>query len=56
MRGRELTRQLYQDHLDLRAAREERLDEVTGADGVTRTRAEDGHTRFYGHRIRLPID
>jgi hypothetical protein len=44
-RGRELTRQLYQDHLDLRAAREERRAQVTGSDGVARTRAEAGHTR-----------
>jgi hypothetical protein len=44
-RGRELLRGLLQDHLDLRAAREERLEEVAGADGVTRTRAETGHTR-----------
>jgi hypothetical protein len=43
--GRELTRQLYQDPLDLRAAREKRLDKVTGADGVARTRAEVGHAR-----------
>jgi len=44
-RVRELTRRLYQDHLDLRAAREERLAEVAGADGVVRTRAERGHQR-----------
>jgi hypothetical protein len=44
-RGRELLRRLHQDHLDLRAAREQRLEEVTGADGVARTRAETGHTR-----------
>jgi hypothetical protein len=44
-RGRELLRRLHQDHLDLRAAREQRLAEVTGADGVARTRAEAGHTR-----------
>jgi hypothetical protein len=44
-RGRELIRQLYQDHLDLRAAREERLEVVAGADGVARTRAEAGHAR-----------
>lgn len=44
-RGRELLRRLHQDHLDLRAAREQRLEEVTGADGVARTRAEAGHTR-----------
>jgi hypothetical protein len=43
--GRELLRRLYQDHLDLRAAREERQLEVAGADGVTRTRAETGHER-----------
>jgi hypothetical protein len=45
VRGRELTRQLYQDHLDLRAAREERQGRVTGADGLVRTRAEAGHAR-----------
>ncbi len=44
-RGRELTRALLQDHLDLRAVREQRRAQVTGADGVTRTRAEAGHTR-----------
>jgi hypothetical protein len=43
--ARELTRLLYQDHLDLRAAREERLEAVAGADGVTRTRSETGHQR-----------
>jgi hypothetical protein len=31
--GRELLRALFQDHLDLRAAREQRRDEVTGSDG-----------------------
>jgi hypothetical protein len=44
-RARELTRLLYQDHLDLRAAREQRLEEVAGTDGVTRTRSETGHQR-----------
>ncbi|MGB6457942.1 MAG: hypothetical protein WBH47_26005 [Streptosporangiaceae bacterium] len=44
-RGRELTRVLLQDHLDLRAAREQRRAQVSGSDGVTRTRAEAGHTR-----------
>jgi hypothetical protein len=44
-RGRELLRLLHQDHLDLRAAREERRAGVTGADGITRTRAETGHQR-----------
>jgi hypothetical protein len=47
-RGRELLRQLYQDHLDLRAVREERLLEVTGADGVARTRVERGQRRTLG--------
>ena len=44
-RGRELLRRLHQDHLDLLAAREERGDGVTGADGIARTRAEKGHGR-----------
>ena len=44
VRGRELLRQLFQDRLDLTAAREERHD-VTGPDGVPRTRAEKGRTR-----------
>ena len=44
-RGRELLRLLHQDHLDLRAAREQRQQKVTGADGVVRTRAETGHHR-----------
>jgi hypothetical protein len=44
-RGRELLRRLHQDHLDLRAARERRQEKVTGADGITRTRAETGHQR-----------
>ena len=44
-RGRELLRQLHQDHLDLRAAREDRRTEVTGAEGITRTRVETSHRR-----------
>jgi len=44
-RGREVFRQLYQDHLDLRAEREERLSEVTDAQGVARHYAEEGHHR-----------
>jgi hypothetical protein len=44
-RGRELLRRLFQDRLDLTAAREERRRDVTGADGVVRTRAEKGRTR-----------
>ena len=42
VRGRELLRRLFQDRLDLTAAREERRYDVTGADGVVRTRAERG--------------
>jgi len=50
-RGREVQRQLLQDHLDLRAAREEqavreRHAPATGADGITRTRVETGHGRL----------
>jgi hypothetical protein len=45
VRGRELMRRLFQGHLDLLAAREVRRDEVTGADGVVRTRAERGRAR-----------
>src|ERR1700722_5922915 len=44
-RGRELQRLLFQDHLDARAAAEPRLAQVSGPDGVTRTRAERGHAR-----------
>ena len=45
VRGRELLRQLFQDRLDLTATREERRHDVTGEDGVPRTRAEKGRTR-----------
>ena len=45
VRGRALLRQLFQDRLDLTAAREERRHDVTGPDGVVRTRAERGRTR-----------
>ena len=44
-RGRELLRRMHQDHLDLLAAREQRRDDVTGPDGIARTRAEKGHGR-----------
>jgi hypothetical protein len=44
-RGRELLRQLLQDRLELTAAREERRHDVTGKDGVGRTRTERGRTR-----------
>ena len=45
--GRELLRLLLQDHADLRAVRERRV-EVRGADGPVRTRVETGHTRGLG--------
>jgi hypothetical protein len=50
-RGREVLRQLVQDHLDLRAAREQQSAAATaragvaGADGVVRHRVEKGHRR-----------
>ena len=44
--GRDLQRQLMQDQLDARAATETRLEQVAGADGVVRRRAETGHTRL----------
>jgi hypothetical protein len=43
--GTELLRLLYQDHLDLRAWREQRLEEVVGSNGVVRRYAEADHTR-----------
>jgi hypothetical protein len=45
VRGRELLRRLFQDRLDLTAAREVRRHDVAGEDGVLRTRAEKGRTR-----------
>ena len=50
-RGREVLRQLLQDHFDLRAGREEqqaRQDRApaTGHDQITRTRLETGHGRL----------
>jgi len=44
-RGRELLRQMVQDHLDLRALREVRRSAVVDGDGVGRTRVEVGHAR-----------
>jgi len=44
-RARELMRQLLQDHLDLRAQREQRLPDVTDAGQVARGSVEGGHTR-----------
>jgi hypothetical protein len=50
-RGLEVLRQLLQDHLDLRAVREEQQARghhapVTGTDGITRARLETGHGRL----------
>lgn len=44
VRGRELLRMLFQDHVDLRALREGRL-EVADVNGASRTRVETGHDR-----------
>ena len=45
VKGREVFRTLFQDHLDMRAQRERRLERVVGADGVVRNSVEDGHGR-----------
>jgi len=45
VRGRELLRRLFQDRLELTAAREVRRHDVTGEDGIPRTRAEKGRAR-----------
>jgi hypothetical protein len=50
-RGRELVRRLFQGHLDLLAAREERRHDVTGEDGIARTRAEKGHVRVLASKF-----
>jgi hypothetical protein len=43
--GRELLRQLYEDSLQLRAIREQRLEVVVGSDGIVRPHAERDHER-----------
>ncbi len=43
--GRELLRQLLDDHLALRAVREQRLERVVGDEGRVRGRVETGHER-----------
>jgi len=43
--GFELLRQLFQDHLDLRAEHEERLEEVSGDDRIPRGSVEANHER-----------
>jgi len=50
-RGRDVVRQLLQDHLDLRAVREEQQARghpgpAEGSDGIIRTRLETGHGRL----------
>jgi hypothetical protein len=44
--GRELTRQLLQDHLDVRAGRERRAEEVIDEAGVVHNAVEAGHHRL----------
>ncbi len=43
--GRELLRLLFQDHLDVRAARERRIETVADAQGVPRGAVEHSHRR-----------
>jgi hypothetical protein len=43
--ARELFRQMFQDHLDLRATREQRIEAVADADQVIHPSAEPGHAR-----------
>ena len=55
--GRELIRALLQDHLDLRASDEQRLELVVGADGIRRPNVERAHERelqsvFGGVQVR----
>lgn len=45
-RMREVTRSLFQDHLNLRALTEVRVPGVVDADGTERTRIEHGRTRI----------
>ena len=49
--GRELLRGLIQPGLDAQAEREVRVPQVTGQDGVPRTRAERGHARTIVTRL-----
>jgi hypothetical protein len=43
--GREIMRQLCQDHLDLRTRREPKLEMIEGSDGQSRTHRREGETR-----------
>ena len=45
MEGRELLRQLCQDHLDLRSKQESKLEMIEGSDGQNRTHRREGETR-----------
>ncbi|WP_037854540.1 ISKra4 family transposase [Streptomyces sp. NRRL S-1824] len=45
-RMREVTRALFQDHMNLRALTEARVPDVVDADGIERTRIEHGRTRI----------
>ena len=45
IKGRELLRQLFQDHLDLRSEHERRLNGVVDAEGVSRGSIEPSHER-----------
>ena len=45
VQGRELLRCLLDDHLALRAVREQRLEHVVGDEGKVRSRVETGHPR-----------
>jgi hypothetical protein len=47
-RGRELLRRLLQDHLEVRASREVRLEEVADVHQVPRGAVEAGHQRTLG--------
>ncbi|WP_326741976.1 hypothetical protein [Streptomyces sp. NBC_01768] len=49
-RMREVTRQLFQDHLTLQARDEARTDRVVDTAGVERTRIERSQHRTPGHR------
>jgi len=46
VQGRELLRQLFQDHLDLRSEREPRQDAVEGTDGVVRGSVEQSERQL----------
>ncbi len=54
-RGRDLMRQLTQDHFDLRCVREPRHDAVVDSDGLARKTAERSHVRVLG-TVFGPVD